>query len=119
MTDHEETVERPEGKYRYREEVHCSNRFSVIAQERGPLSGRLRISRSFPYLSQHSSFRDVEAEHLQLAMYTRRAPGVVLGNHAKDQIAELLVAAAETNPTYKIVSMPRLGGLHHRYDLAA
>jgi hypothetical protein len=28
---------------------------------------------------------------------------------------------AETNPgvSHKVVSMPRLGGLHHRYDLAA
>ena len=28
-------------------------------------------------------------------------------------------AAAETEGTCKIIAMPRLGGLHHRYDLAA
>jgi putative transposase len=28
-------------------------------------------------------------------------------------------AATNTPPTAKVVSMPRLGGLHHRYDLAA
>jgi putative transposase len=29
------------------------------------------------------------------------------------------LAATETRPTCKVVSMPRLGGLHRRYDLAA
>jgi hypothetical protein len=29
------------------------------------------------------------------------------------------VAAVETMMSAKIISMPRLGGLHHRYDLAA
>jgi putative transposase len=29
------------------------------------------------------------------------------------------VAAARANASSKVVSMPRLGGLHHRYDLAA
>jgi transposase InsO family protein len=28
-------------------------------------------------------------------------------------------ATSETNPTANVISMPRLGGLHHRYDLAA
>ncbi|MES2390190.1 MAG: hypothetical protein V4555_01015 [Acidobacteriota bacterium] len=29
------------------------------------------------------------------------------------------LAATEPRPTCKVVSMPRLGGLHRRYDLAA
>jgi len=28
------------------------------------------------------------------------------------------LASANTNPRCNVVSMPRLGGLHHRYDLA-
>jgi hypothetical protein len=29
------------------------------------------------------------------------------------------VAAVDTDVTCKVLTMPRLGGLHHRYDLAA
>jgi hypothetical protein len=29
------------------------------------------------------------------------------------------VVAMDTDSSSKVVSMPRLGGLHHRYDLAA
>src|ERR1035437_6079196 len=40
--------------------------------------------------SQHGSFRDVVAEHFQLAMNARRTPSLVFAYHAKDKLAQFL-----------------------------
>ena len=86
MRYHEETVEHPKRECRYREEVHRSNRLAVVAEERRPSSGRLRIPRGLPHPAQHGSLGDREAEHPQLAMNPRCSPRPVLGHHTKDQV---------------------------------
>src|ERR1035438_10156086 len=45
----EEAVKHAEGKRRYREEVHCCNGLTMIAQKGSPTPCRLRTSRRFPY----------------------------------------------------------------------
>jgi hypothetical protein len=45
VTDDEKTVERAECDRRNSEEIHCGNRFPVIAEKGKPALGRLRISR--------------------------------------------------------------------------
>jgi len=49
-----------------------SDRFSVITQKGRPLFRRLRIPVCLPHPAQQGSLRDVEAEHPQLAVDTRR-----------------------------------------------
>jgi hypothetical protein len=73
MRNHEETVQDTESQCRYREEVHRSNRFSVIIQKGRPALRWFGISWSLPHPTQNSSLRDIEAEHLQFAVKSRRS----------------------------------------------
>ncbi len=90
MGDDEEAIENAEGECWHGEEVHCGDGFAVIAQKRRPSLRRFRVSRRLPHPTQHGSLRDVEAEHLELAVDARRSPGGVLGDHAEDQYAQFL-----------------------------
>ncbi len=65
----------------------------MIIQKRRPSLCRLRVSRSLSHPAQHRSLRDIEAQHLQLTMNTRRAPSRILRNHAKDEVTEFSVDA--------------------------
>jgi hypothetical protein len=76
--------EHPEGERRHGEEVHCGNRFPVVIQKDSPTLRRFWTSWNFPHPAQHSSLRDIETEHPQLAMNPWRSPGRVLGHHAED-----------------------------------
>ena len=103
MTDNEEAIEETEGDRRNGEEIHGRNRFTVVGQEcRPPLCG-FRNSRNFPHPVQHSSFRDFEAEHPQFAMNSRRTPGWILSDHAKNEFAQFFANGLSTGPN----SMPR------------
>ena len=88
VDDDEEAVKNSEGKRRHGEEIHGGYRFAVVFEERHPALCRFGISRNFPRPAQHSSFRNVEAQHLQLAVDSRCFPGPVLGNHAKDEFLQ-------------------------------
>lgn len=93
MRNDEEAVEHTEGERRHGEEVHGGDSFTVVAQKGRPALCRLRTPRRFPHPAQGSPFRDFEAKHLQLSMNPRRAPGRVLGYHAKNQFAQFLADA--------------------------
>jgi hypothetical protein len=90
MRDHEEAVKHAKCDGRHGEEVHCGDRSTVVAQEGCPtfrwLSDPGRLSRP----AQDRSLGDFVSKHLQLAMDTRRTPGVVLNYHAKDEFAQRL-----------------------------
>ena len=58
-----------------------------------PIACRLRISRRLPHPAQHRPLRDLEAEHPQLAMNSRRSPRPILGHHAEDEFAQFPVHA--------------------------
>lgn len=88
MCDDEEAIEHAEGQGRDSEEVHRSDGFTVIAQEGRPSFRRFGIPGGFAHPVQHSSFADVEAEHLQFAMDTRRAPSWVVSYHSENQVAQ-------------------------------
>jgi len=87
--DDKEAIENTEGERWLSEEVHRCDDFTVVLQERRPSLCWLRISRRSSHPSQHRSFRDIEAEHLELAVNPRRAPGPVLGHHAEDKFTQL------------------------------
>ena len=88
MRNDEEAVENTEGQRRHGEEIHRGYRFTMIAQKRSPSLCRLWTPRRFPHPAQHGSLRNVEAEHLQLAVNARRTPGRILGDHAEDEFAQ-------------------------------
>src|SRR5438105_1206881 len=93
----EETIENPKRQSWDGEEVHRRNHFSMVIQERGPSLRRLRVSRRLPHPALYGSLRDVGAEHLQLSMNAWRAPGRVLGHHAKDKLTQLLAYTSSTS----------------------
>ncbi len=88
-SDHEKTIQHAEPERRHSEEVHGGDRIAVIAEERRPSSCRPGISRGLPHPAQDCPLRDIEAEHLQLAVDTRRTLGAILGHPAKDQLPQL------------------------------
>ena len=102
MRNDEEAVEHAEGERRHGEEIHGGNGLAVVAQKRSPSLCRLGIARGFAHPAQNSSLGDIESEHLQFTMNTRRAPGWVLGD-AEDQLADLLADAFSSGTS----SMPR------------
>src|ERR1035441_7444332 len=106
VADDKEAIQDTEGQSRHGEEVHRSNRFSVVGKERCPSFRRLRTSRSFPHPAQHRPFRYIEAEHLQFAMNPRRSPRPVLGHHTKDQLAQILTHASSAR-TFPMPREPR------------
>ena len=91
MRDHKEAVEHAKCQRRHGEEVHRRNRLSVVVQECRPPLCRLKIPGRLPHPALHGSLRDVETEHLQLAMDARRTPRPVLGHHAEDEFPQFPV----------------------------
>ena len=90
MRDHEEAVKHAECDCRHGEEIHCGDRFAVVAQECCPTFCRLGIPGRLSHPAQDGSLGDFVSEHLQFAVDTRRTPGPVLHYHAKDQFAQRL-----------------------------
>src|SRR6266851_9044583 len=88
MGNHEETVQDTKGQCGHGKEVHRSDHFTVVVQEGRPALCRHRTPRDLPHPAQDRSLRDVEAEHLQLAMNMRSAPGWVFSHHAEDEFAQ-------------------------------
>ena len=84
VSDYEEAIEHAESDRGDREEIHCSNGFSVIPQKGKPTSGSFWVSRCSFHPAGDRSLRDIKTEHEKLAMDARRAPAVILGNHAED-----------------------------------
>ena len=88
MGDDEEAIEHAEGQRRHGEEVHRSNRFTVILQERRPSFCRLRDPRRLPHPAQNRPLRNIEVEHLQFAVDAWRTPSSVLCHDAEDEFAQ-------------------------------
>jgi len=96
--DDKEAIENTEGERWLSEEVHRCDDFTVVLQERRPSLCWLRISRRSSHPSQHRSLRDIEAEHLELAVNPRRVPGPVLGHHAEDKFTQLFSLFCSHSP---------------------
>jgi hypothetical protein len=78
------------------EEVHRSNGLAMVSQERQLSLYNIWISRSSPDPSRDTPFREIETQLEQFAVNARRYPGRILGNHTKDQGANLF---ADTLPS--------------------
>src|ERR1019366_4236171 len=96
MTDDEEAVQHPKSESGDGEEIHGRDSFPMIAQKGQPALRGLRVlGRSF-HPAGNGSFRQVEAEHQELAMDARRTPTGIVSDHLKDQFTELLGDPAAT-----------------------
>jgi hypothetical protein len=69
-----------------REEIHCGNRFPVVAKESEPTLGGLGISRRSFHPTGDCSLGELKTEHEELAMDAWCSPSWVLGNHPEDQL---------------------------------
>jgi len=103
--DYEEAVDDTERDGRDSEEVHCSDRLTMVVQERKPTLRWLRVSWCSFHPTGNRSFRNVETEHEQLAVNARRSPGRILENHSQDQFPNLfgsrLPSNGSSNPRYQ------------------
>src|SRR5205807_2699921 len=88
--DDKEAIEHTEGDGRNGKEVHRRDGFPVISKKGKPAFCWLRVSRSSFHPAGNRSFRDIETEHEKFAVNTWGAPGGVLCDHPKDQIADFL-----------------------------
>src|SRR5580704_16573799 len=102
VADDEEAIEHTEGDGRNGKEVHRRDGFPVISKKGKPAFCWPRVSRRSFHTAGNRSFRDIETEHEKFAVNTWGAPGGVLGDHPKDQIADFLGSPSPG---------PRSGGL--------
>ncbi len=84
------------------EEVHRSDCLAMIPEERQPSLRGIWISRGSPNPSRDTPFRQIETQLEQFAVNARRYPGRILGNHTKDQAANLF---ADTYQRYSLYLM--------------
>jgi hypothetical protein len=126
VTDHEKTVEQTERDGGDREEIHRRDGFSVVTKEGQPSLGRLGTSRRSLHATRDRSFREVESKHKEFAMDARSSPGGVLGDHAEDQLPDLLrrLLSPNLHPDFgdqlpvkaEISPMPSDHGLRRDHD---
>ena len=96
VADDEKAVQNTKRERWDGEEIHCSNGLAMISEERQPALHGIEISRSSPDPSRDTPFRELETQLEQFAVNARCSPGRILGNHTKDQGANLF---ADTLPS--------------------
>jgi hypothetical protein len=97
MRNHEEAIQHAKSERWQGEEIHSRNRLTMVAQERSPARGWRGIFGSLSHPPKHGSFRNVEAQHPEFAMDSRRAPSLILGNQAKDQFSHFSARRLPSN----------------------
>src|SRR5215472_2511979 len=95
VADDEKAVQNTKHERWDGEKVHRSNGVAIVPEERQPLLDGIWTSRGSPDPSRDTPFREIETQLEQFAVNARRSPGGILGNHLKDQGANLL---ADTLP---------------------
>src|SRR6516225_2643459 len=95
VADDEKAVQNTKRERWDGEKVHRRNGLAMVSEERQPSLCRIWISRGSPDPSRDTPFRDLETQLEQFAMNARCSPGRILGNHSKDQGANLF---ADTLP---------------------
>jgi len=84
------------------EKVHRRNGLAMVSEERQPLLDGICISRGSPHPSRDTPFREIETQLEQFAVNARSSPSRILGNHSKDQGANLF--ADTLPPSYSFES---------------
>jgi hypothetical protein len=89
VADDEKAVQHTKRERWDGEKVHRRNGLAMVPEERQPWLDGICISRGSPHPSRDTPFRDLETQLKQFAVNARRSPGRILGNHSKDQGANL------------------------------
>jgi hypothetical protein len=63
----------------------------VVAKGRHPTLMGIGVGRALWHISSNGALLHIEAEHLKLAVNTRRSPGWVLISHAADQTTDFSI----------------------------
>jgi len=90
MVDDEKAIKHAESDRWGREEIHCGNRFPVVAKESEPTLGWLGTSRRPFHPTGDRSLGELKTAHEELAMNAWCSPSWVLGNHPEDQLPHFL-----------------------------
>jgi hypothetical protein len=94
VADEEKAVQHTKRERWDGEKVHRGNGLAMVSEERQPWLDGIGISwGSLP--SRDTPFREIETQLAQFAVNARGSPGRILGNHSKDQGADLF---ADTLP---------------------
>src|SRR5260370_4690739 len=96
VADDEKAVQNTKRERWDGEEVHRRNGLAMVSEERQPSFHGIWISWGSPDPSRDTPFRDIETQLEQFAVNARCSPGRILGNHTKDQDANLF---ADTLPS--------------------
>ena len=99
MADDEETVEQAESYRRDCEKVHRCDSFAMVSQKREPSFSLFWISRRAPNPAGNGSLENIEAQHQELPVNSGCAPGWILRNHPKNQIADFFGDSLPSNHT--------------------
>jgi len=89
MADDEEAVEHAERDRRNGKEIHGGDGFPVITKKGKPALARPVLRRSF-HRAGNGSLGNIKTQHAKFAVDARCAPSGILGDHAEDQIPNLL-----------------------------
>jgi hypothetical protein len=90
MADDKEAVEHAERRRRNGKEIHGGNGFPVITKKGKPTLSRLTVPRCSFHPAGNGSLGNIKTQHEQFAVDARRTPSRILGDHAEDQIPNLL-----------------------------
>ena len=87
VTDDKETIQDTERQCGHGEEIHCGDRFAMVAEKSQPAPGSIGITGRPLQPARNRSFRDFETQLEQFPVNAGRSPSWVLSDHAKDQVA--------------------------------
>src|SRR5208282_2317621 len=90
VAEHHQTVEQFEERGWYDEQVDRSNARGMVAQESLPALGWWSAG-PWHHVLRHGRLRNLDAEHEQFAVNTRRAPERVGHAHLPDQVPDLAI----------------------------
>ena len=90
MADDKEAVEHPERDRWNGKEIHGRDGFPVITEKGKPALARPAGPRRSFHPARNGSFGNIKTQHQHLAVDARRTPGWILGDHAEDQLPNLL-----------------------------
>ena len=106
MIDDDEAVEHAERKRGNGEEIHRRDGFPMVVKKGKPAPGRIRSPGGSFHPPRDCSLGNIESEHEEFSVNTRRTPSGVLGNHAGDQFPNLYGGGSSSNPPSGVGDQP-------------
>ena len=85
MVNNEQDVENSETERRYRKKVHGCDHIAVVIQKGHPSLRLLGVNVWLGHVAGYGALGNLEPEHFELAMYSRRSPTWIGIEHLLDQ----------------------------------